>query len=478
MKNLKLFSFALFIFIFSSNAWSQAGDIELKRYAELDTFKLKNYYLPKLKYDKLDFSVFLNSNNGDHSYRVKNDFEFDSGIYLSNHSYRNSSKLQYSGINSIYIAGGYGRKYNENDRKTINNKAIDSELKIDNSFRFYNKSKRFFEFDIKSNLVIKEGEYYPFHIRDYNEGLRFNMNLGFHIGYGRVEDVTDAWRAIRMLKDFKKIGKLSKTPDGNDVIALANAISTSNNIRAFDKRIKRVQQLKIIDNIITSKHLVKGIDFDYFTSLYDLYSLYSFYHPVRNAGSIFSLGLSPLYNIFYNKGKQNYGYTNYGLSLIFKNEYYKPINMFYQFDFGYYLGGSYVINKLHKVIPSDDKNNKTVFINSGIFSSFSYYPSTRTVITSKINISLNKIFWLDTDPDYNDIFLLTSWSNRMTYYLSPRTRLNLNLYLYYLGGPRRINASTDEIIFYRYSQGISFKSPTLKEGITYFLSFKFNYAIF
>ena len=480
MNKLRFFLFALIYFATVSITLAQTSDIELIHYPELDTFNLKNYILPVLKYDRLDFSFFLNSNN-DSNFRYtkdNNEFEINSGIYLSNYSYRNSPRLQFRGNNSLYLSGGYEKRYDLHSDELQKNKGVESELDIDNSFRFYNNSKRFFEFDFKSNLNIKDGKYRRFYINDYNKGTAFSVNLGFYIGYGRIEDVTDAWRAIRMLKDFKRIGKLTKLPNGEDVTTLANALAKSRNFRIFDNRVKRTEQLKAIDEVIFDRNLVNNNDIAYFASLYDLFSLYQYYEPRRSTGNIVSIGLIPYYNVFNSKGEINRDFSGYGLSFELKNEYYKPINMFYQFDFGYSLVATYSnsINTLNTISP-----DKYILVNPRIFADFSYFPSTRTVLTSKFSIGYTKDFKLDSEVKSNTFILNSAWRNRLTYYLSPRSKMNLNLYMYHIhtGKYTSVSISNGEWIPYRYiKNGIFYQIPKLTNGFTYFLSFEFKYAIF
>ncbi len=462
-----------------SNTFSQSNQIELKHYLQLDTFSLKNYVLPNLKYDKLDFGLFLNSNNEPYRKLAKkrDEFEINSGIEFSNYSYRNSPRIQFRGNNYLYFDSGYEKKRDTRDDELKKHTGIQSEVSIDNSFRFYNNSKRFFELDINSDINLKKGSYHDFYIRAYNEGITFNANLGFYIGYGRIEDVTDAWKAIRMLKDFKRIGRLSKTPNGNDIITLANSLVKANKFRIFDSRLRRTKQLEFIDSTINNINLITTNDISYFTSLYDIFSIYSNYHPTRNAGNIVSFGVIPQYFIFNNTSEKDDDIMSYGLAFELKNEYYKPINMFFQLDFGYSLSANYNIQKIKN---QSLQNSKSIILSPNVFADVSYFPSTRTVFTSKLIMYYLNSLSLDDEIKSDSGSFVSSWHNRMTYYISPRSQIFLNLYLYYIASDTDgYIASFDNYIFYRYAnKRIYIKKPSLGKGFTYYFSFNFKYAIF
>ncbi len=74
---------------------------------------------------------------------------------------------------------------------------------------------------------------------------------------------------------------------------IANTIAEARSTRIFDYRLKRISNLKTIDSKLKEKGLVSTMDMVYFTSLYDMWSIYT---QARNAGSIFSAGIYPMYN--------------------------------------------------------------------------------------------------------------------------------------------------------------------------------------
>lgn len=107
------------------------------------------------------------------------------------------------------------------------------------------------------------------------------------VGKGRLELVTDAATAMFMLKDLEKAGCLSRPLMREDVLLLSQVITSQNNFRFFDTRMKRIRQLQLVDSVLQSRGLLKTSSIQNFAILND--NLYFTNLSPRSSGSLWSV---------------------------------------------------------------------------------------------------------------------------------------------------------------------------------------------
>lgn len=468
MKKLTLL-FVLLSFFIVNRSFSQADSIELRFHPQLDTFNLSKYVLPELKYNSLNFSAIFNSDNST-SINYINKYEglssINSGIYISNYSYSNSPKLQKRSNTFFDLEGMFSSFEDKSFNEKGSSENLGIQLSIIDDYRFYNNSKIFLGLTVNSNVNFYIQKYDNLNNFSDSKILKLNLEVGFLYGYGRVEDVSDAWKTIRILKDFSRLNILRKTPGDIDIIDIANTIAEARSTRIFDSRLKRTSNLKEIDNKLKEKGLVSNMDMIYFTSLYDMWS---FFTQPRNAGNIFSVGLYPMYNYGNNYETDKVLTDVYGLGFKLKYESYKPINTFWQFDIGYAINLDYVVSTESLFLAEEDK---TIFIYPNVNASLSYFPTTRTAFNSSIDLNYYYPISIE-DNNVDDSYIRVIWSNQVKYYLSPRMSLEANLHLLY-----NINDyQTFGFIDYLHN-GYRISSKYFKEGLNYSTSLRFTYDIF
>jgi len=475
MKKITLLLVILLSFFTHSTIISQSSDIELRFHPELDKFDLKKYALPVIDYKSLDMNFILNSTSNTWDIRSKEDYkDLTFMFFINNKIFKNSPRLQMKGNNTIQLGVAWENYRNKDNNKKINDTGLNISYNINDNFKFYNGSKRFFEIDVKSDLSINNGDQFGYYLnhRIFN-GTFWGTTIGLGMGYGRLEDVTDAWTTIRMLKEFSRINRLKKVPDDIDIVSIAETVSKIKNARFFDSRIKRIEKLKAIDKIMQEKGLITNDDISYFTTMSDVFEYSRFLHPRRFAGKIIALDLRPHYSLIDGESILSHqNYYSYGLGIEFRDQYYIPLNIFKQIDFGYSINLDY--SKI-SAINNKSKNNSLLSIIPQVFVNYSYYITSRSTYYSNFDFALFQLLKSKIEIDTDSPTYTMAWTNKFSYYISPRARFDINLLLLYNNVQYRYNG------FYlqRYEWGgVRLLTPFISKGFNYDLSMRFKYAIF
>ncbi|HHB52062.1 MAG TPA: hypothetical protein ENK75_03315 [Saprospiraceae bacterium] len=475
--------FTLFLVLSSlflyNNIFSQGENIESFHHPRLDTFKIQNYILPDIGYKSLALGFDFNSNNLTKLNLYYNDtykYHVNSGINLKNYNYKNNRRLIYKGIDRFMVLGNIG-KY---DRVSFLSSDIRKDkiysrngfitVSTERDYKFYKTNKFFYELDLNSNVGLNSNYSDVNNDINKNHGFNFSIQPAFSLGKGRIEDVTDAWHIIRILKDFSRTKVLKKTPTDEDIIVLANAISKTRYKRYFDYRIKRMENIKFIDTIIRERQLVSNYDADYFTSLYDMYQYGALFS--RYSGSYFSGGLVPFANYRYLSGFDISKNVEYCIGLQLKYEYQKPLNQFWQFDFGANFLSNFTLYKFE----ADDIITKKTYLEffPRIDISISYYPTTRTWCRSSFFVFYNDKLDLENNAIGNDNRIVSGLRNSLNYYISPRLRLDFNFNIYY-GSNSYLLLNDNDFNFDPIVYGGLY---SLKKGINYLANVKANYYFY
>ena len=472
MKNFSLLLVILLSFLAHNTIISQSNDIELRFHPELDKFDLKKYALPVIDYKSLDMNFILNSTSNTWDIRSKEDYkDLTFMFFMNNKIFKNSPRLQMKGNNTVQLGVAWENYRNKDNNKKINDTGLNISYNINDNFKFYNGSKRFFEIDVKSDLSINNGDQFGYYLnhRIFN-GVFWGTTIGLGMGYGRMEDVTDAWTTIRMLKEFSRINRLKRIPEDIDIVSIAETVSKIKNARFFDSRIKRIERLKAIDKIIQEKDLITNDDISYFTTMSDVFDYSRFLRPRRFSGNIIAIDLLPHYSLI---DQENISFSKkenlYGLGIEFRNQYYKPLTIFNQLDFGYLLRLDY-----SKTLSKNIKDYSSLKIFPTIFVNYSYYITSRTTYYSNFNFTLIHTLKSNNSIDTDSFYAMT-WANNFSYYISPRARFDFNFLMLY---------NNNKTIYYgNYIQkyewgGVNLSRPIISKGFNYNLSMRFKYAIF
>ncbi len=446
IKTMKCFSLAIFLLANSASA-------------QLDTFDLSLFKQPDITRHQLDFFIDLSADTR-HDRTFRDDPDENRGGLRHNlfadfdahySFYRNSRP--YQGFHTISLGnnGNYRNWKDLVERDDHNgNTSADNFLRINSTNRFYVWKLFFYELDPTI--------YYGHNIRNYQnqwgtdlgplrtEGRDINhrgiLEIPFGVGYGRIEEVTDARLAVYVLDDLMSHNKLSRSPSTEEVLLLAKRMSEIKNRRFFDARLQRIREIKTVDSLIQSTVPVTDADAVYFTTLYDNWDFAAW--PPRFAGGRLSFRIQPRTDLYFsNRFMTNYYVDNDSLVLeslrkqesgrfaitgLGRYEYHRPLNLKWQFSGFADLGYEWVQEDDQlQIIANPFRLNDEEVIFSKINGKIGFYPNSRT----SISLGLTGSYWnyvrLNRVVGMNDL-INKRWELasdlQVNYYISPRVRLN------------------------------------------------------
>ena len=437
----------------------------LNSYSQTENFKLSDYKNPDYKYHSLDLGLNLH-NNYSNTYLNNN----GTGVTSSSTSANNSVSAYYtqqknsirnkSGLN-LSLDGLYMLSFPGHQTKNKNSN-LTERIDLNGYYtRFYNKNwfwrssysfTHSFYADLENSDHVRPNDQgsFPYHLFAQNYRTTLSGSASFVAGKGRVEQVEDAQLAIYILDDLKKNGALNRDATNEEIGKLANLITELKFKRAFDTRLKRIDDMKQLDSLLVTNGLAKS-GIEYFTSLNDMWD-YAF-KPSRLSGNDFygglKLGDAWSFDYIYTKTDTSVMYPDYAHgtfnnslnpSFILGLGSYKPINIRWQRDAYLYAGISckqmremqrYYKNTPDLIIKTSEHPIITINGNYG----YSFYPNTRTWFDFdwRLNAFYNRY---NAKPENRDVSVLKTDLNISTgphigvyYYISPRLLLSASLEL-------------------------------------------------
>ena len=261
-----------------------------------------------------------------------------------------------------------------------------------------------------------------------DKSIRIGIKPGIGIGKGRVEDVTDSWHTIRILKDLERENLLTNIPDHQQIMTIAKRISEIKFDFPYDNRIRTKSNLKSLDETLFNSGLIKERNIDYFNSIQDMWFFGADFRRLTNWET--GINLYPYYSYWNGDLEKdlNKGYS-YGIisSLYFNN--YKPVNMFWQFD--YHIGLDFDYNKYnYELGQSYSSLVSNLDMAPNISADLKYFISTRAYFLTTLYSSIAYRVYSEYS-DYNYFsFNIVSY-NKLVYYISQKTNFSMNLNLNY-----------------------------------------------
>lgn len=336
------------------------------------------------------------------------------------HTIKNDRKTQSARTISFITNPYYSFGKNE-DGKKVNGFKMHNNLSVQLRTRSYRSNKFFFHKEF--NFEIDQ-DYKNYNLDENDSHITdASINTPLMIGWGRVEIVSNAWRAYRILQDLNKYNLLEVGAnfDEASIFEIADYITNRNFTRAFDSREKFKEDMVGL----TNKYFIdkaKISDPLYYASLYDMWR-YSV-NSIRRTGSSFSIGLNPELYFDYNVEKKynnNNKSAKLNISIIATYEKYKALNLKWQFDFVSSIKTG--LTNLWYYDNDNTESNVVPFIFPSIKIGVGYYPNTRTGFNS--NLSLYDSFRLhNVDSKIKTNSFGFSFRNSLYYYISPKLRLN------------------------------------------------------
>ena len=390
--------------------------------AQNSEYDFSSFKLPDIRYQGLDLDLNLNGNHNDlgaSSPGLENS-SIQSFAHANYFQFRNLQGLQAEQSLSLGLTHRY--RHSENffiggPNQNLKYTTFNSSLQYRSSKRFYDPDQKFLSYEINT---LVDYSFSKDHIDDQNSDfIRFDISIPLTKGKGRVEPIGDVQMAWFMTMDMYDLGLLNQKLDNEALMSLAGEMAKSRYTRLFDFRTKKKNELSRIDSLINQLNIVNNFGIEYYTTLADNW-IYN-YRNQRQAGKRFSYGLQPgvyyQYNKFSGNGKSSLTYAN--VAALIQYERFKPLNPQWQLDYDLLLSLGY-----GKVLGDYTEDDPSMFIiETGASLSASYYPNSRTRFYSGLNIDLGL-------QDYNntgefDVLFRADLNAGTSYYLSPRTRLNI-----------------------------------------------------
>ena len=465
----------------------------------LKSYPLADYIAPDIKFRRFDLGGFINS-NGEH--RNENDVSnyLLSGTFaLDYFDYKNTAKFQGNSVAGLSTSIGYNH---DSRGTTIKLSTITPTIRL-NYFtqnRFYNQKEGFW--GVHGRMSYFVGNSFRKNQNDEkNNNFRQSLIVTPYLSYGsgRLQPINAARKSMEILLALEKYNRLGSRPNHQMIDSLARVANRIRFKRFYDRRYKRIYQLKELDKAIQNLGIVDTLDMIYFANLSDIWDFAPNY--TRSSGTRIEGGIIP--DILLSRQKisdsstnedqinDNKKYAAYGF-ISFNRM--KPLSYQWQSDlmvditFGYEQDR----DEFTSFIDTDTiiKTNET-FLKGMLNASwqFGYYPNTRTFAAITPFATVSFFDQQETDDDHvfgiNTGFQLNSY-----YYISPRVRLTIDLRFYYFDNfianvPTPFwNTVSYNSSDYSDLEGINdnnidfgFSNQT-KSGFTYNFGFAITYAIF
>ncbi len=409
--------------------------------AQYTDFDLSKYKLPDIRLHRLDASFdFSNAGNRILSRnevvttRTKNN-NIAGGLDLEYYYFRNTEKYQgnlnaYTNINPALSTTGT----ESNDTR---NTSSEIDILINSTNRFYNRKLFFIEVDPTFSYYVDNSKHRVENsttTEDIDRRVNTQLAASVSVGYGRIEPVEDLRLAIYILEELQKAGRIEAVPPEDVVIEMAREISGIKKKRFFDTRLRKIEELHVIDSFLIAHNIISSNDVTYFAVLNDNWEYAS--GPVRETGFRINAGIDNGMAFSRSREKTTFNGTvifddknysnNYNVSGFIDVEYSKPVNLYWQTSAG--LHTSYGKNFYRNPLNTDDYDSK--FFRTSVNGMIQYLPNSRTTLRFRITGNHGYSYDVRTinelDPDgyrtkSNTIYVIPGFD--MYYYISPRLRL-------------------------------------------------------
>lgn len=413
--------------------------------AQDSSFHLKNYKYRTSGYKALELSISFNGNTGDYKEsnapnQTNNLFQ----LFPSSINYRNffSTDKRWHAL-FVSVTPSFLSHTQKGAVGKAKGRNFQSSLDFSTDDRFYGNKQWFFQL---GNHLFARGDFTKQSSIQANSktnvsGVDEDLFIGF--GKGRTEMVQDAQMALFILNDLSKQGLLTQNADAKTITEFAQLITQINNRRIFDSRRKRMFELTQIDSFLRVWEITSSPDIRHFTIINDNWALA--FNPERLSGSDWFFQLRP--SIEAGKNEQTtksptLNTTSEGRTTVIGigpragYESYKPINLKWQRNFGSSVSWQLQKSKNSSEYAFNGSTTKTKTETEqyqselNAFYGIGFYPNNRTRLNATLDVK-------GTHTKYRDsvlkrsILLQPSFAFSTDYFISYRTRMFANFYLFY-----------------------------------------------
>lgn len=392
MKQLTLLIFAI---LFTSTCYGQVSNYDISNYLFPD-FQRKTLSInPQLGFSFFNSTQFDNHNSGSFGFAAV-------GTSISNSRKRQS--------NLTYTANSDYDYYSEDTLNSEKTKDFNSRLGIENETRFFFKPKRYFEaagraaYRYRDMNVVGEVE---------NRKLtELNVSLIPKLGFGRIENISDAWHALTIIEELQKAGCIKKDLTHEEITALADELRRLKNTRNVDFRLENIYEFEQLAKYFIDNGLASAEQYRFFAVLDDAYSFEAF--TTREQGQAFTIGTDV--SLDYSKEHQEPIGTNSirSYALVLGYEKNNAISSDWQFIQSYNLKGGFLAYGLSGTQGTSRSN----LLELTTHHELGYYLNQRTNFSLPLNTRISQ--------RESDMLIIAAIFPTLNYYFSPQLRFSIH----------------------------------------------------
>lgn len=446
--------------ISSSGQWKEYDYEKYNLKSKID-YPLADYVNPDFHYRELLTVFTLNGLYDNLATRstgktTSNHLSFNPGGAITSYSLHNDSRFQRTAswrVNADFSLNNSNS--NTNDSKTQTRQLFGgANLFYRTENRIY-KGRFFWGYGIETGLNYRGGNNRQdntsgSHLTEEQTSRDLSVAVAPRLlaGYGRLEQTSNAWQAVHLVRGLQRVNRLAKIPSTEEITVMADKMTHLRNQRGFDYRLKRMSDLIVLDSALRLAGLLSEADVVAFVAISDIWSYAP--QPDRASGTRWFAGIEPSVAYIHNfnhlisvnfdlektESETTKGYNKQDYSLLAGVVSARPLNLEWQRDFTAELRVGYG-NHLNSA------DQKTEFTPSAGFVStlgYSYYPDTRTKLKAALkgwlnwySVEYNQFFYgLATKTvSYDEIDAEAGATFELDRYLSPTLRINIRASVFY-----------------------------------------------
>lgn len=372
-------------------------------FGQTESYDISNYLLSDFERKTLS----INPQFGlDYNNTAQND-EYSSGHFglgaygtSTNNSRKKQSVLSYN-ANTYYSF--FSKDHPDTSNKSSSNKSAE----INTETRLFFKPKRYFEagggFGFRhNNSAIRDAE--------NRKSTTISGRLSPKLGFGRIENISDAWHAVTIIEELQKAGCIKEQLTHEEITALADEIRRLKNNRNVDFRLENIYEFEQLAKYMVGEGIASADEYRFFAILEDAYSFEDF--ALRQQGQAFTIGLEATgrysTDSYYDGSITS---ASYVLELGYENN--KAISNDLQFDQSYELSGGLRTENSNL----EDKH----FVELNTQHSIGYYLSRRTNFKLPIRANITRV--------ENQSSYFVGLEPQLNYYFSPQLRFTATGYV-------------------------------------------------
>jgi len=305
--------------------------------------------------------------------------------------------------------------------------------------RFFFKPKRFFE--------IAGGASFAYDPNYLNYGanrkeIDIAAGLSPRVGFGRIENVSDAWHAVTIIEELQKAGCIEKQLSHEEITVLADELRKLKNVRNVDFRLEDIYEFEQLAKYLVENGYASGKDYRFFALLDDAYAYEDF--TFREQGQALTIGADFSADYLDTDFTSKRTITDVFYALVVGFEKNNAISTDWQFDQKYELSGG--VNTWSPLTTEDFNSDSYIALATEHL--LGYYLSQRTYFAVPLHTEIRKIS--------DDLLVNVGLYPTLNYYFSPQLRFTVR---------GQFSLYNDNLSI---NNGIANESATLSAGVNYF----------